>query len=93
MDENVFLYYEGPILSKKIRDNDLMVIISNKVKIKHLYSRSVDKVITSYNKYKMFKESQLYYYSTYRTISKFAFRLLKMQKGIGLFNRKLFRKV
>ena len=92
MDENVFLYYEGTILSKKIRNNDLMVIISNKVKIKHLYSRSVDKIITGYNKYKMFKESQLYYYSTYRTISKFAFRLLKLQKNVGLFNRKLFRK-
>ena len=92
MDEKVFLYYEGTILSKKIRDNDLMVVISNKVRIKHLYSRSVDNMISGYKKYKLFKDSQLYYYSTYREISKFAMTLLRMQRKIGLFNRKLFRK-
>jgi GT2 family glycosyltransferase len=92
MDEKVFLYYEGSILSKKIRDNDLMVVISNKVRIKHLYSRSVDNMISGYKKYKLFKDSQLYYYSTYREISKFAMTLLRIQRKIGLFNRKLFRK-
>lgn len=92
MDENVFLYYEGSILSKKIRDNDLMVVISNKVKIKHLYSKSVDNMITSYKKYKLFKDSQIYYHSTYRTVSKFALNLLRIQKTFGLFFRKLFKK-
>lgn len=92
MDENVFLYYEGSILSKKIRDNDLMVVISNKVKIKHLYSKSVDNMITSYKKYKLFKDSQIYYHSTYRTVSKFALNLLRVQKTFGLFFRKLFKK-
>ena len=92
MDEKVFLYYEGSILSKKIRDNDLMVVISNKVKIKHLYSKSVDNMITSYKKYKLFKDSQIYYHSTYRTVSKFALNLLRIQKTFGLFFRKLFKK-
>lgn len=92
MDENVFLYYEGSILSKKIRDNDLMVVISNRVKIKHLYSRSVDNMKLGYKKYQMFKDSQIYYHSTYKTISKFALFLLKAQGKVGIFNRKLFGK-
>ena len=92
MDEKVFLYYEGPIMCKKIRNNDLMIVISNKVNIKHLYSRSVDKVISSASKYKLFKDSQIYYHSTYREISKNDLFLLKMQKAVGLFNRKLLRK-
>ncbi len=92
MDEKVFLYYEGPILCKKIRDNDLMIVISNKVNVKHLYSRSVDKVISSASKYKLFKESQLYYHSTYHEVGKKSLFLLKLQKSVGLFNRKLLRK-
>ena len=69
-----------------------MVVISNKVKIKHLYSKSVDNMITSYKKYKLFKDSQIYYHSTYRTVSKFALNLLRIQKSFGLFFRKLFKK-
>ena len=92
MDEKVFLYYEGSILSKKIRDNGLMVVISNKVKIKHLYSKSVDNMINTYKKYKLFKDSQIYYHSTYRTVSKFALNLLKVQKTFGLFMRKMLKK-
>lgn len=92
MDEKVFLYYEGPILCKKIRDNDLMIVISNKVNIKHLYSRSVDKVISSASKYKLFKDSQIYYHSTYHEISKRNLIMLKVQKSVGIFIRKLLRK-
>ena len=52
----------------------------------------IDFMISGYKKYKLFKDSQLYYYSTYREISKFAMTILRMQRKIGLFNRKLFRK-
>jgi len=92
MDEKVFLYYEGPIMCKKIRNNDLMIVISNKVNIKHLYSRSVDKVISSTSKYELFKDSQLYYHSTYNEISKNELFLLRIQKMMGLLIRKIFRK-
>jgi hypothetical protein len=40
----------------------------------------------------MFKDSQIYYHSTYKTISKFALFLLKAQGKVGIFNRKLFGK-
>lgn len=69
MDENVFLYYEDFIMCNKVRNLGLDIIICNNIKIKHLYSISVDKNYKTSSKKKMLKESMLYYHSTYHNIN------------------------
>lgn len=85
MDENVFLYYEDNILSKKVRDLELLVVICNKVKIKHLYSISVDKNVKKVDKMKMLYSSQIYYHSTYNNANEFERFLLKVSSKCRLF--------
>ena len=80
MDENIFLYYEDFVLARKVQELGLMVLISNQVCVKHLYSGSVDKIYTSREKNKMLKESQFYFHSTYGDMSKFVKHLLKFSQ-------------
>ena len=80
MDENIFLYYEDFVLSKKVQALSLMVIMANQVYVKHLYSGSVDKVYNSREKNKMLRDSQFYFHTTYNSMSKFAKRLLKISQ-------------
>ena len=77
MDENIFLYYEDFVLSKKVQELGLMVLISNQVCVKHLYSGSVDKIYSNREKSKMLRESQFYFHTTYSNMSNFEKRLLK----------------
>ena len=80
MDENVFLYYEDFVLSKKVQALDLMVLISNQVCVKHLYSGSVDKVYNTREKNKMLRESQFYFHTTYNEMNTVTKKLLKMSQ-------------
>lgn len=89
MDENVFLYYEDFILSKKIRNLGCMALICNKIKVKHLYSVSVDKVIKEYDKFKLLKRSQYYYHTTYNELNRAERYLLKSSIYISVFIRKI----
>lgn len=87
MDELVFLYYEDYILSKKIKNLGLLVKVVNTVKVKHLYSVTVDKVIKSVDKFKLFKNSQYYYHTTYNDANHFERNLLRLSRIIGIFIR------
>jgi hypothetical protein len=87
MDEQVFLYYEDFILAKKVKSLDLLVRIVNTVKVKHLYSATVDKIIKNTDKFKLFKDSQIYYHATYNNANKFTINLFKLSKSISLFIR------
>lgn len=78
MDENVFLYYEDYILSKKIRNMGLMVAICNDVRVKHGYSVSVDKNYNSRGKNKLLCESKLYYHTTFGNLNPIQRKLLKL---------------
>lgn len=89
MDESVFLYYEDFILSKKVSNLGLMNVIYNKVKIKHLYSISVDKVIKEFEKYKMWKRSQYYFHTTYNDATTFERISLKFIIWIGVIFQKI----
>lgn len=89
MDELVFLYYEDYILAKKVRNLGLRVVVCNDVKIKHQYSVSVDKILDNVDKYKLLKESQLYYHTTYNKANKFERLLLKINARLGVFVRQL----
>lgn len=88
MDNQVFLYYEDYILCKKVRNLHLSIKIVNSVRIKHLYSATVDKIIKNYDKFKLFKESQLYYHLTYNNASSFALFILKISIKIGYLLRR-----
>ena len=87
MDELVFLYYEDYILSKKIKNLNLSVRVVNSVKVKHLYSVTVDKIIKNVDKFKLFKNSQYYYHTTYNDANRFERYILKLSRVIGIFIR------
>lgn len=83
MDENVFLYYEDSILSKKINDLGYKVSICNNVKVKHNYSVSVDKIMKNTEKYKLLTNSMYYYQTTYNKANKFERFLLRISFRFG----------
>lgn len=87
MDEFVFLYYEDYILSKKIKNLNLSVRVVNSVKVKHLYSVTVNKIIKNVDKFKLFKNSQYYYHTTYNDANCFERYILKLSRLIGIFIR------
>ncbi len=84
MDENVFLYYEDFIMCNKIRNLGLSVLLCNDVRIKHLYSVSVDKNFKNKNKKKMLRDSMIYYHSTYHNINFIQKKLLKILSDLDI---------
>lgn len=84
MDENVFLYYEDFIMCNKVRKLGLSIIICNEIKIKHLYSVSVDKSYKSSSKKKMLRDSVLYYHSTYHNMNFIQKCLLKIVSNLDI---------
>ncbi|MCH5167889.1 MAG: glycosyltransferase family 2 protein [Erysipelotrichales bacterium] len=88
MDENVFLYYEDYIMCNKIRNLGLDIVICNDVKIKHIFSVSVDKNYKNVSKKIMLRDSMMYYHSTYHDINFFQKRLLKLSSYIDILMSK-----
>lgn len=84
MDENVFLYFEDFILCNKIRKKGLDIVLCNDVKIKHLYSVSVDKNFKTIKKKRMFSESAFYYHTTYHNINYMQKKLLKSMSALDI---------
>lgn len=64
-DQNVFLYYEESILSKKINNINKDIIVNNNVEVIHNHSVSVDKSINKIKKFKNLAKSQRYYHRNY----------------------------
>ena len=64
-DENTFLYYEEQILATKVLKSNKKELISNKVRIIHDHSVSIDKSIKRVKKQKVLKTSQKYYCKEY----------------------------
>lgn len=88
MDSNVFLYYEDFIMCNKVRSLGLDIVICNDVRIKHLYSVSVDKNYKSNKKYKMLKDSQIYYHTTYHKINFIQKFLLKLSNDLNIISKR-----
>lgn len=88
MDTNVFLYYEDFIICNKVRSLGLSIVLCNDVKIKHLYSVSVDRNYKTSKKNKMLKESQIYYHSTYHKINFIQKILLKLSNDINIISKR-----
>lgn len=85
MDDKVFLYYEDFILCNKVLKLGLKVVICNDVKIKHLYSVSVDKNYKSRSKKIMFRDSMLYYHTTYHNINFIQRSVLRFLSNAQIF--------
>lgn len=64
-DENIFLYYEENIISKKMQRIGKKVLLNNEVEVFHNHSVTIDKNITSIKKYKELKKSQMYFQKKY----------------------------
>ena len=82
-DENTFLYYEENILSKKIHDKKLKVLVDNEIIIIHNHSVSIDKNLKKINKLKLQKQSQYYFHSNYNNANLIEKILLKRTSFIS----------
>jgi GT2 family glycosyltransferase len=89
LDENVFLYYEDYILGKKVKDLGLLSVVVNKVKIKHLHSVSIDKVINQVEKLKYLYRSQFYFHTTYNDTNELEKIFLKLTQSISVWVKKI----
>lgn len=69
-DENVFLYYEENIISKKLKELGYKEILDNDCEVIHNHSISINKSHSSLSKYKILKQSQMYYLNNYTKTSK-----------------------
>ena len=95
LDEHVFLYYEDNILGLKIKEAGLMTMIHNKVKVKHLFSSTIEKTMNDKDKYDRLCESQMYFHKKYSKATPFQLNMLKKTNKLryNLFMvKKLFKK-
>lgn len=83
LDENTFLYYEENILSKRLQQIGLSCIVSNHILIIHNHSVTIDKNLNKLKKYKVQKESQYYFQTTYQHASGIERALLKGTRALG----------
>lgn len=77
-DDNTFLYYEENITASKLKRTQYKTLINNNVTIIHDHSVSVDKNISCINKYKILKQSQLYFETNYNNANSIEKILLKV---------------
>lgn len=84
-DENVFLYYEENIISKKLKKINKDVVLYTKSYVFHNHSVVIDKAINKINKFKILKESQRYFNKKYNNASKTELMLLNITYKITLF--------
>lgn len=88
LDDNMFLYYEENVLSKKIKNINKKIVVSNDILIIHNHSVSINKNMDRIKKLKIQKSSQYYYhvhYNNIRPIMKF------ILKGSAFINRQTLK--
>lgn len=83
-DDNVFLYYEENILSSKLKKENLKTVINTKVEVFHNHSVTIDKNIKKIGKYKILKQSQMYFEKNYNHANVFQIMLLWVTNKITL---------
>ena len=77
-DEGTFLYYEENILGSKLLMANKKSFIDTTISVKHELSKSVDRSISSLNKYKILKQSQIYYEKKYNHLNRLGIIILKI---------------
>ncbi len=83
LDENVFLYYEENILSKKLEEIGLSCYVNNQTLIAHNHSVTIDKSMKKIKKYKAQKKSQYYFHVNYQHANSFEKFCLKGSRYIS----------
>lgn len=91
-DENTFLYYEENIMAKKLKIKGYKTVISNNITIYHDHAITINKNINNINKYKITKESFMYYEKNYNDASKFQLAILKVLNDINLLFKSIRKK-
>lgn len=76
-DENLFLYYEENVISKKLKKLGYKIVVLNNSFISHNHSTSINKNRSELSKFKLLKESQMYYVNNYCTAGKISKALIK----------------
>ena len=84
-DSRTFLYYEENILGSRLKQKQLKSYIDTKVSIKHNLSVSVDKSYNSLKKYKILKNSQIYYEKEYNHLNVLGIFVLRIFYYISYF--------
>lgn len=64
-DDKTFLYYEENIMAVKLKQKNYKSIIKKDISVFHNHAITIDKNIHSIKKYKILKESQLYFQKEY----------------------------
>ena len=77
-DENVFLYYEENIFGIKTKNLNKTIVINNDIDVVHDHAKTIDKNIKRINKYKILKQSQLYFEKKYNNANFFELLLLRL---------------
>ncbi len=94
-DEHTFLYYEEIILAKKLKDLGYTTYVDNRVSVKHALDQSISKSVRRIDKFKLLKESQLYYEKEIVKRNVFAILILRICAYFYLFGlqiENIFRK-
>ena len=98
-DEEVFLFYEEDILSRKIKKLGYKILSLNDIKFIHYESKTINKTHSYYKRIKQLYKSKIYYQKKYNNINKFEeiifkilyiFRIIELLIEIPI--RKLLRK-
>ena len=80
-DENVFLYYEENIISKKINGS---IKLNSDIEVFHNHSVTIDKNINKIKKYKILKKSQYYFQKEYNKANALELFLLLLTNKLTL---------
>lgn len=91
-DENTFLYYEENILAKKLKVKKYKTVINNKVTVYHDHAKTISKNVNNINRYKITKQSMMYYEKNYNDASKFELFVLNLLNNINLIFKKIRKK-
>lgn len=83
-DEGTFLYYEEPILARKMETTNKKIAVCNEITIIHDHSVSINKNISTINKFKELKKSQLYFEEHYNKATSRELFLLKASSRLTL---------
>lgn len=92
LDEKTFLYYEENILAKKLKEKNYKTVINNHVTIYHDHSTTITKNVNVINRYKMTKESMMYYEKEYNHANKLEIFILNLLNHINLMAKKIRKK-
>ena len=84
-DSNTFLYYEENILGSKLKKCNLNSFIDVTINVKHNVSVSVNKSLNSLKKFKILKNSQIYYEKDYNNLNILGIILLRITYYISYF--------